>query len=220
MKTVTALFDDYQDAAATVRELEAAGFRVEEISLIVSTYEDEVGETYVEDRAADGAGAGAGIGALLGGTGGLLAGLGALAIPGIGPVVAAGWLVSAAVGASPAPRSEAPPVALSAPSPAPASTSRMPMSLPKACAAAAASSRCAPKTSAPALPRRSLRAPTRSTSPSGAFATSRKAGMALTPSRPPMTARACATASTSCPAHTDFCNFCSAQTVAARARLR
>jgi hypothetical protein len=99
MKTVTALFDDYQDAAATVRELEAAGFRVEEISLIVSTYEDEVGETYVEDRAADGAGAGAGIGALLGGTGGLLAGLGALAVPGIGPVVAAGWLVSAAVGA-------------------------------------------------------------------------------------------------------------------------
>ncbi|MGV8953137.1 MAG: hypothetical protein ACOH2M_18715, partial [Cypionkella sp.] len=45
------------------------------------------------------AGTGAGIGALLGGAGGLLAGLGALAIPGIGPVVAAGWLVSTALGA-------------------------------------------------------------------------------------------------------------------------
>ncbi|MDB5537288.1 MAG: hypothetical protein JWQ65_2163, partial [Devosia sp.] len=48
---------------------------------------------------AEGAGTGAGIGALLGGAGGLLAGLGALAIPGIGPVIAAGWLVTTAVGA-------------------------------------------------------------------------------------------------------------------------
>src|SRR5207302_4599362 len=43
--------------------------------------------------------AGAGVGALLGGTGGLLAGLGVMAIPGLGPVVAAGWLAATAVGA-------------------------------------------------------------------------------------------------------------------------
>jgi hypothetical protein len=42
---------------------------------------------------------GAGIGGALGGTAGLLAGLGLLAIPGLGPVVAAGWLASTAVGA-------------------------------------------------------------------------------------------------------------------------
>jgi hypothetical protein len=99
MKTITALFDDYENAAQAVRALEAAGFDSDDISLVVSTYEDEVGETYVDDDAAGGAGAGAGIGALVGGAGGLLAGLGALAIPGIGPVVAAGWLVSTAVGA-------------------------------------------------------------------------------------------------------------------------
>ena len=40
--------------------------------------------------------AGAGIGAAVGGTAGLLAGLGMLAIPGLGPVVAAGWLASTA----------------------------------------------------------------------------------------------------------------------------
>jgi uncharacterized protein (TIGR02271 family) len=42
---------------------------------------------------------GAGIGAAIGGLGGLLLGLGALAIPGIGPVVAAGPIVAALTGA-------------------------------------------------------------------------------------------------------------------------
>lgn len=40
------------------------------------------------------------IGAAVGGAGGLLAGLGAFAIPGIGPVVGAGWLVATLVGAA------------------------------------------------------------------------------------------------------------------------
>src|SRR4029078_13382942 len=53
----------------------------------------------VDDRA-EGAGKGAGIGAGGGGTAGLLAGLGLLAIPGLGPVVAAGWLAATAVGAA------------------------------------------------------------------------------------------------------------------------
>lgn len=46
------------------------------------------------------AGEGAGIGAVLGGAAGLLAGIGLIAIPGIGPVVAAGWLASTAAGAA------------------------------------------------------------------------------------------------------------------------
>lgn len=101
MKTVTALFDTYEDAAQAVRALEAANFGADNISLVISTYADEVGETYPEDNAAaSGAEAGAGIGALVGGAGGLLAGLGAIAIPGLGPVVAAGWLISAAIGAA------------------------------------------------------------------------------------------------------------------------
>src|SRR5205085_5078419 len=53
----------------------------------------------VDDRA-EGAGTGAGIGAGIGGAAGLLAGLGLLAIPGVGPVVAAGWLVATAAGAA------------------------------------------------------------------------------------------------------------------------
>jgi len=39
------------------------------------------------------------VGAAIGGGAGLLAGLGLLAIPGLGPVVAAGWLASTALGA-------------------------------------------------------------------------------------------------------------------------
>jgi hypothetical protein len=45
------------------------------------------------------AGTGATLGTLLGGGAGLLAGLGALAIPRVGPVVAAGWLVATLTGA-------------------------------------------------------------------------------------------------------------------------
>ncbi len=46
-----------------------------------------------------GAGAGASAGTLIGGGLGLLTGLGLLAIPGVGPVVAAGWLVATITGA-------------------------------------------------------------------------------------------------------------------------
>ena len=49
----------------------------------------------VDDRV-EGAGVGAGIGAVAGGVAGVLAGLGLLTIPGLGPVVAAGWLASMA----------------------------------------------------------------------------------------------------------------------------
>ena len=53
----------------------------------------------VDDRA-EAASTGAGIGVGIGGVAGLLAGLGLLAIPGLGPVVAAGWLASMLTGAA------------------------------------------------------------------------------------------------------------------------
>ena len=53
-----------------------------------------------DTNAAERAGAGAGIGAAVGGVGGLLTGLGVMAIPGVGPVVAAGWLAATAAGAA------------------------------------------------------------------------------------------------------------------------
>ena len=56
---------------------------------------DAENRTDTEEDAATGAG----IGAVVGGAGGLLTGLGIMAIPGVGPVVVAGWLAATAVGA-------------------------------------------------------------------------------------------------------------------------
>src|SRR4029078_6932329 len=52
-----------------------------------------------KDDRSEGAATGTGVGATVGGAAGLLAGLGLIAIPGVGPVVAAGWLVAALTGA-------------------------------------------------------------------------------------------------------------------------
>ena len=95
MKTVTGLFDTYADASHAVAELEKAGLPDDAISIVSNNAEGRD----TESHAAEGAGAGAGIGALVGGTGGLLTGLGLMAIPGVGPVVAAGWLAATAAGA-------------------------------------------------------------------------------------------------------------------------
>jgi hypothetical protein len=109
-RTVTRMFDGYAAAAAAVRDLEAAGFSQNDISLIASSAHSEYDTASttpardtdrdgVDDRTEGGAGTGAGVGAVLGGGAGLLAGIGALAIPGLGPLVAAGWLVAALTGA-------------------------------------------------------------------------------------------------------------------------
>jgi hypothetical protein len=96
MRTVTGLFDSHDDASAAVAALEAAGIPADDISIVSNNGYDNDNAS----DAAEGAGTGAGLGALAGGTGGLLAGLGMLAIPGVGPVVAAGWLAATAAGAA------------------------------------------------------------------------------------------------------------------------
>jgi hypothetical protein len=98
-QTVTGLFDRYMDAAAAVRELEAAGVPHADISIVANNIVpvDRYDRT---SNAAGDAGKGAGVGAALGGGAGLLTGLGLMAIPGVGPVVAAGWLIATAVGAA------------------------------------------------------------------------------------------------------------------------
>lgn len=98
-QTVTGLYDTYEAAVSAVNELESAGIPQSDIS-IVSNNIDNRYEPKGASRAGADAGAGAGIGAAVGGVGGLLTGLGLLAIPGVGPVVAAGWLVATAVGAA------------------------------------------------------------------------------------------------------------------------
>jgi hypothetical protein len=107
--TISRLYDSHAEARAAVRDLEAAGVSHGDISIIASNADnwyDAENKSYPDrdldgrDDRAEGAAAGGGIGALAGGTAGLLTGLGLMAIPGVGPVVAAGWLVSTLTGAA------------------------------------------------------------------------------------------------------------------------
>jgi hypothetical protein len=114
--TISRLYDSYAQATEAVRNLETAGVPHGDISIVSNNSDNWYSENTarrptaspatvdrdhngVDDRA-QGAGTGAGIGATAGGVVGLLTGLGLLAIPGVGPVVAAGWLASLAVGAA------------------------------------------------------------------------------------------------------------------------
>ena len=116
-RTLSRIYDNYDDAKAVLHDLEAAGIPHDEISLVANA--DAHGRSSGPNTAAvtgggdhpldpadrtdsdPGAGGkrGAVLGTVLGGGAGLLAGIGALAIPGVGPVVAAGWLVATLTGA-------------------------------------------------------------------------------------------------------------------------
>jgi len=97
-KTVVGLFDTMSEAQNVVQQLVDVGFDRNEISLLANDARGEfqssraVGDS---SSTAEGAGAGAVGGGVLGGVLGLLVGVGALAIPGIGPVLAAGPLAAA-----------------------------------------------------------------------------------------------------------------------------
>ena len=100
-RTVTGLFDSYDDAKRAVHDMEAMGVPYSEISIVANNSDNRytlAGEAG-PSKATKGAEAGATFGGVVGGGTGLLAGLGMLAIPGVGPVIAAGWLVATAVGA-------------------------------------------------------------------------------------------------------------------------
>jgi hypothetical protein len=98
-QTVTGLFDTYAQARDAVEALEASGVPHRDISVVANNADGEHDHLHRAGEAGEDAGKGAGVGAAVGGLGGLLAGLGLLAIPGLGPVVAAGWLASTVVGA-------------------------------------------------------------------------------------------------------------------------
>lgn len=106
-RTVSRLFNSHTEAMTAVSELERSGIDRDDISLIASNADNwheghrhPGGDVDGDNDTAEGAGKGATTGGLIGAGGGLLAGLGMLAIPGLGPVVAAGWLVSTVVGAA------------------------------------------------------------------------------------------------------------------------
>ena len=99
-KTVVGLFDDFTEAQTVVQDLVDAGFSRNDISIAANqTASGYSGDGTVGTVADAGngyaVGKDAGIGAGVGGVVGLLVGLGALTIPGIGPVLAAGPLAAA-----------------------------------------------------------------------------------------------------------------------------
>jgi hypothetical protein len=98
----TAAFGIYRTQLALeegIDALKSANFRREDISVL---FPDNVGTKdfgHVKaTKAPEGASAGAGTGAVIGGVLGWLAGIGAIAIPGIGPFIAAGPIMTALAG--------------------------------------------------------------------------------------------------------------------------
>lgn len=95
------IFPDRTSFETALDGLRAAGFRNSDISAILPerdrTTKDLAHE--INTKAPEGATTGAASGAAVGGVLGWLVGIGALAIPGIGPLVAAGPIVAALAGA-------------------------------------------------------------------------------------------------------------------------
>jgi hypothetical protein len=96
---VFGIYPTREEVAHAVDALQAAGFRNTDISAL---FPENVGtkELALEKstKAPEGATTGVASGAVLGGALGWLAGIGALAIPGIGPFIAAGPIVAALAG--------------------------------------------------------------------------------------------------------------------------
>jgi uncharacterized membrane protein len=100
-KKIVGIFDTEQEATRAIEGLHNQGFSNDEISVITRD-RDEL--RHISDdtgtKAPEGVATGAATGGVLGGVTGLLAGIGALAIPGIGPILAAGPIVATLTGAA------------------------------------------------------------------------------------------------------------------------
>jgi hypothetical protein len=96
---VYGIYNSREAAEGTVDRLLAANFRNEDISVLL---QDNVGtKDFAHEKhtkAPEGATTGAVAGGVIGGTLGALIGLGALAIPGVGPLIAAGPIIGALTG--------------------------------------------------------------------------------------------------------------------------
>lgn len=93
--TLVAIFDTASGAEKAVNELRQQGFTQEEINIVSKDQSRDRQNSRYEDDITDGALTGS----TLGGIGGLIIGTGALAIPGIGPIIAAGPIAGALSGA-------------------------------------------------------------------------------------------------------------------------
>ena len=100
-KAVMCIVQRQDQAEAIVSQLQNVGFTANDISVLFPDKQGTKDFAHEHNtKAPEGAVAGAGTGGVLGGTIGLLAGIGALAIPGLGPFIAAGPLMAALSGAA------------------------------------------------------------------------------------------------------------------------
>jgi len=100
-RAVYCIAHDLPHAGRIVDQLKISGFTSSDISVLMSdpasTREFAMAN---KTKAPEGAAVGAGTGAVLGGALGWLTGIGALAIPGVGPLIAAGPIMAALGGAA------------------------------------------------------------------------------------------------------------------------
>lgn len=99
-KTIIAVYDNHSTAEQVVRDLVNSGIERSSIGLALNDVNQE-GARLAKGQVSGGdvsAGEGAGFGAVVGGLTGLLVGLGALMIPGVGPIIAAGPLAAGIAG--------------------------------------------------------------------------------------------------------------------------
>src|SRR5271165_7249539 len=98
--SVFGIYPTYSDVESGFDALKAAGFRNTDISVLCPENVGSKDFAHKKDtKAPEGATAGAGTGLVLGGAMGWLVGIGALAIPGLGPFIAAGPIMAALAGA-------------------------------------------------------------------------------------------------------------------------
>lgn len=108
VKTIVGSFDSFNEAHQVANDLRAAGFLDSDISIVANNasgeYRDDERVVPATDNRTDpddtsAAAKGAVTGAVVGGGAGLAASLAGLAIPGIGPIIAAGPIVATLAGA-------------------------------------------------------------------------------------------------------------------------
>ncbi|GIP40042.1 hypothetical protein J31TS4_33220 [Paenibacillus sp. J31TS4] len=100
-KKVVGVFETEEEAIRAIDDLKAQGYSSDDISVVAKNRDnlDRV-ESETGTEAEEGAATGAATGGVVGGVTGLLAGIGALAIPGVGPIIAAGPIIATLSGAA------------------------------------------------------------------------------------------------------------------------
>jgi hypothetical protein len=100
-KSVFCIATDRNQAELIVARLQAAGFSSNDVSVLFPDQQSTRDFAHEKNtKAPEGIATGAGTGGVVGGALGWLAGIGALAIPGVGPFIAAGPIIAALSGAA------------------------------------------------------------------------------------------------------------------------